>query len=424
MHAVASMDSGDAGSATPDAASQPELDAAASQPSQSPQLDAAAVMTPTPVADSGKPDQDARTQLDAGGGTVVVEPEPKHEADASMPAVCPQAQAAKQVKVSAYEAGALVIPSFTANRAGVTSAMVGQRVVWLFNMVDAQMAGWGSVQSLLSSPPHLDEPGPFVPLFPVGTVPDGYQVSIGSALALNDREALIFFASSRWFATGQPGLARIAVDQPAAQIVRAAGALFTEAVVPDGGTAPWQPIFMTGAVAADEPDGTYVYVYGCQADPDVMAEQSGGAQASPCRVARVPSANVSFGASYRFWNGKTWGVDVHKASVVMTGVTSPLSVSYNKYLGKYLAVHTLLVNTVALQIADRPEGPWKLLSKFPTMESTVAFRTTVNAVEHPELRDACQQVTYISYVKPWSSTPDAGIADLHYDTRLVRLQFE
>jgi hypothetical protein len=247
---------------------------------------------------------------------------------------------------------------------------------------------------------------------------------MGSAFALNDREALIFFAASRWFATDQPGLARIAVDQPAAQIVRASGTLFPEAVVPDGGTAPWKPNFMTGAFVGDEPDGKYVYVYGCQANPDVMAEQSGGAQASPCRVARVPTANVSAGASYRFWNGKTWGTDAHNASVVITGVISPLSVSYNKYLGKYLAVHTRLLNAVALQIADRPEGPWKLLSKFPTLESTVAYRTTINAVEHAELRDACQQVTYVSYIKPWSSTPDAGAADLHYETRLVRLQLE
>jgi hypothetical protein len=152
-----------------------------------------------------------------------------------------------------------------------------------------------------------------------------------------------------------------------------------------------------------------------------MAEQSGGALAGPCRLARVARANVTEGASYRYWNGWTWVADVQKAVVVIAGVNGEISVSYNNYLGKYLATHTQVPNAIALQIADHPWGPWKMVAKVPTMESTIGFRTTFRAFELPELRDACHQVTYVSYVKPWATSTDAG-TDVHYDTRLMRLQ--
>jgi hypothetical protein len=422
MHAVPAGDAGQQPPRDAGSMSTPALDAAMDSGSRV-QMDAGMQMVPVvPTRDAGRPESDA--SVDAGGGNVVMPPEPKHEEDSGTPTpVCPHAKDPTMVQVSPFEAGALVIPPFTADRAGIVSTMVGQRVLWLFTLSGAQMAGWGSRQSLLSSPPHLEEPGPFVPLLPAGTVPDGSEVAIGSVLALNDREAWFFFAATRWFTLENVGLARIGVDQASAQIVRASGELFPQPAVPDGGSAPWRPAFMTGAIAVEETAGNFVYLYACQANPDVMDEQPGGAQANPCRLARVLRAGVAQGASYRYWNGWTWVADVQKASVVIHGVQTELSVSYNNYLSKYLAVHTQVPNSIVLQIADHPWGPWKMLTKFPTMESTAGFRTTLRANEHPELRDACHQVTYVSYVKPWATSQDAG-TDLHYETRLMRLQLD
>ena len=76
------------------------------------------------------------------------------------------------------------------------------------------------------------------------------------------------------------------------------------------------------------------------------------------RLARVPEAAIEDPAQYRYFDGKDWVPDPAAAVPVLDGKVSELSVQWNAYLGRFVAMYTDAGNSIVMRQADRPEGPW------------------------------------------------------------------
>jgi len=398
------------------AGSDDDRDAAANGGGEMPQagssgLGAAAGAVGTTAGEGGVAAGSGGVLAGAGGSGGVPDPGP---------APCTHPTDLAQVTLSTSEVGELAIPSWVSQRTLAASAPVRDRVLLVFSVPNGTgMSAWGTAQGLLASPPRLDEQGPLVPLFDASAVPANRLVSIGSAVPDGDSALVYFLATTPFLTVDGEGIARLPRNGNRAEVLRGAGALFPAASGTD--SAPWRPIFGSGAVVVTEGDVDYVYVYGCQPNPGNPDEAQNGLHASPCRIARVPRNDAATGESYRYWTGMTWSADVSQAAVVLDHASSGLSVSYNAYLAKYLAVHSD-VNSVVVRWADRPEGAWNMLGKFDTIMATGAFGSTFGAVELPALRDACQRVTYVSYGTTLSAPTASDPMAVDFASRFVRVE--
>jgi hypothetical protein len=103
------------------------------------------------------------------------------------------------------------------------------------------------------------------------------------------------------------------------------------------------------------------------------------------RLARVPAASILNLAAYEYWDGSGWTLGKPaEAEPVINGPASEMSVQWNDYLGKYLAMYTDGPGNVVLRTAEEPQGPWS------------AAETVVSS-------NAIPGGTYAPYVHPWSS---------------------
>lgn len=322
------------------------------------------------------------------------------------------------MKLATSEVGELSIPSWVDQRALAATAFVKDRVLLVFTVPGRSgMAAWGGVADLSSSPPRLTEQSPYLPLFDSNAIPADRSFSVGSAVSDGD-SALVYFASSRGFDIDAAGIGRVSLEANTADVLRAAGALFP----PQANDPAWRPAFVNGALVVTEGDVDYVYVYGCQPNPDNADEAGGGVHAAPCRLARVPRPDAATAESYRYWSGSDWSEDVASAAVVIDHTSGGLSVSYNSYVGKYLAVNSTPGNSVVVRWADRPEGPWSALGEFSTVMASGGFGTTFGALELTGLRDSCQRVTYISYTTSVSAPTASDANAVDFATRFVRVE--
>jgi len=403
--------------------SGPERGDAGEPPGRDASMDAGLDATPPQVTiDAGTVDAavahdaalDAATEIDDAAAM---------PADAE-PAGCVPAADPEQVQVHAGELGALAVSDLREPRAG-PAVRIGERVLWTFWAADSSLAVWSDVPAEpLSATPALHAAVPPLPLLAAVAVPANTTASIASALAVSESEALIYFAAFYIFELQGVGLARIGLDASQAELIHAAGELFRYPPPADPqAPAPWRPRFYVGAFVHAEPDDTYVYVYACDPNPAAPDEQAGGQSADPCRLARAPLAQASDGAAYRYWNGADWDSSVDAARPVITGVSGRLSVSYNRYLERFVAVHTAgPTNRVTLRWADRPEGPFHPLGQFETLPATGAYGFTFEALEQPALRDECQRTLFVTYTLPLAPA-EAGGPDV-YESRLVRVELE
>jgi len=276
------------------------------------------------------------------------------------------------------------------------------------------MASWAQPAELWASPPSYAERGPFVPLFDADAVTIGFAANVASALDDGDG-ALLFFTAAKGFLVRGMGIARVRADMLRAETWRPA-APWT-GPDSDAGANAWQPNFISGAVRVREDGVDYVYLYGCGAKPDEPEESAGGAHESPCRLARVPRRELPSLDGARVWSGTAWVSDLSAAAVVLDHVTAVLSVSYNHYLQKYLALHSAPIDSIQLRWADRPQGPWHALGTATTLPSSGGFGTSFGAVEHPALRSDCEDVLYLSYTR--TPRADAGVS---YVTHFMRVE--
>jgi hypothetical protein len=147
------------------------------------------------------------------------------------------------------------------------------------------------------------------------------------------------------------------------------------------------------AVASTAPGG-WVYIVG-------IAEGQGEKSA---RLARVRTDRIGELAAYEYLVAATpsphWSSDPSRAGIVegLTGF-SEASIAYNRYLGGWLAVHSVgLDQKVRLCLAPEPWGPYRTIAEIGAPHQAFANAFCYAGKEHPELAEQGGKVIYITYV--------------------------
>ncbi len=305
---------------------------------------------------------------------------------------------------SVRDLGTVTTPITVVARDGGASGLVGQQLLWVFgdtlfnktaidgSHLRSNSAALGSLADPLNVREPVDANGaPYplltftgeeqayndrqvasnerVALWPVSIVPDSAQTALVFYLKLIVKPGVLNYTLLG------TGLAEI--DQGKTGAVRDPGLLFM---------AP-EPLFASAFV-----DGSLLYLYG---------SLNNGAKDLPFGVGRVPLDQVRDQSAYQFWTGARWVSDVTQSAAVLNNIPGDVSVTYNRYLKRYVAVHSaILSNQVLMQLADQPQGPWA--------EPIVLFtgRSPATGVDyagrqHPELAAADDGRTmFVSYYHP------------------------
>ena len=136
------------------------------------------------------------------------------------------------------------------------------------------------------------------------------------------------------------------------------------------------------------------------------------------KVARAPFDQALDRKAWRSYDGSRWSKDWKDAKVIM-GAAPMLSVHWNNYLKKYLAVHSAVWEQAIIRIntADRPEGPWsdsgEIFKELPPEDSD---GPTGGGMAHPALARKNGQVEYVTYQR--------GLGFFENETRLVEIVFQ
>lgn len=168
-----------------------------------------------------------------------------------------------------------------------------------------------------------------------------------------------------------------------------------ERIINDGLDILWkenEPHFAAAVLKVED----YLYLYGVVQDNDKVQK---------CYLARVNSKNIENIAEYEYYSNDGWTDDIKNASYLFTGMPNELSVSYNKYLNKYLAVHSLdLTGKIVARISDTPWGKWsdpfELFQVDIPDQKNLRYPTLIYAgKEHPYLSKNDGRTIYITYIE-------------------------
>jgi hypothetical protein len=163
-----------------------------------------------------------------------------------------------------------------------------------------------------------------------------------------------------------------------------------------------EPPFGSAAVIRDDT----LYVYGCETVDLVK----------PCKLARVPLAEVLDRRAWRYYAGEgRWSEDLSQARPVFHG-NDIMSIAYLPARDCYLAVYSEPLDTkVMLRTAPHPEGPWSApLFAFKGQAPNNKDAWIYDALGHAEFAEQDGLVQYISYSR------EMGMFD--FEVRLVTLE--
>lgn len=147
----------------------------------------------------------------------------------------------------------------------------------------------------------------------------------------------------------------------------------------------------------DQRDG-FVYIFG-------TVNESEGHRAY---VARAAPGDVDRPEAYEFFAGaERWSRDPSTGAPLFGGMPSEMSVSFNAYLGAYLAVHSLdLTGKIVARTARHPWGPWSDPVELwqvtpPTRQYPLpyAFPLIYAGKEHPQLSPDGGRTIYLTYIE-------------------------
>lgn len=123
------------------------------------------------------------------------------------------------------------------------------------------------------------------------------------------------------------------------------------------------------------------------------------------RMARVRKAAIADLAAYEYMAGSSqapsWSKKASDAVSVegLTDFPSELSVAYNRYLGGYLAVHSVgVTDRIRLSLAPKPWGPYRPIAEIGAPHRAFEKAFCYAGKEHPELAEQGGRVIYITYV--------------------------
>lgn len=154
-----------------------------------------------------------------------------------------------------------------------------------------------------------------------------------------------------------------------------------------------QPHFAAAVVKED----SFLYLYGVVQDKE-------GTQNS--YLARVEKNKIEDLGEYKYYTGAgNWSDNIKEAEVLFSGMPNELSVSYNNYLNKYLAVHSLdLTGKIVGRTAEKPWGPWsepvELYQVKVERKKELPYPILIYAgKEHPFLSKENGKIIYATYVE-------------------------
>ncbi|MGE5401577.1 MAG: DUF4185 domain-containing protein [Ignavibacteriales bacterium] len=156
-----------------------------------------------------------------------------------------------------------------------------------------------------------------------------------------------------------------------------------------------QPHF---ASAVLNPEGEYVYLYGVLQGDDKIQR---------CYLSRVKKDQISEPDKYEYLSGNSpdWSKSVDDAIPVFDGMPNEQSVSFNKYLGKYLAVHSFdLSGKIVARTSDTPWGPWSGMEELwqvrvNSHEELPYPRLIYAGKEHPAISGGNGKTIYVTYIE-------------------------
>lgn len=177
---------------------------------------------------------------------------------------------------------------------------------------------------------------------------------------------------------------------------------FERLLAPDNTTLFWKGDVPGYGVFVEACDDGYVYLW--------------GSFWTGMYLARVRPENITDLASYEYLvEAPTlkepsveprWGSAYNPRCVLYDSVPNEMSAAYNSYLGKYVAVHTLLrENKIVMRTAPKITGPWsepKLIYRPKRTDGKDIFNA---GKEHPELQGQGGKVMYITYVNSAEYAP-------------------
>jgi hypothetical protein len=234
-----------------------------------------------------------------------------------------------------------------------------------------------------------------IPLEP-GEDPDWVRIWCLHGVALGDK-VYLYYIKVRMLESG-PFPVNFEVAGSGLAVGTKDSLVFSRVAAPNDGLF-WkagQPQFGS-AVLRDGPGG-YVYLYGVVQGADWVQR---------CSVARVRPGEIEKISEYEYYAGpgKQWIDQAGKAAPLFTGAPNELSVSYNAYLGSYLAVHSLdLSGDIVGRTSPSPWGPWseafRLAHVDVQRDPSLPYTPWVYAgKEHPELSDEGGKVIYVTYIQ-------------------------
>jgi len=169
----------------------------------------------------------------------------------------------------------------------------------------------------------------------------------------------------------------------------------------------------TAGAHAPHPDG-YIYIYGVK---------NPGAQLV---VARVEDIDFEDFTKWTYWDGSTWGNDVHKCAALIPAVSNEMSMSYmDDGSGRVIACYQRNnSNSVYVQVGKTPFGPFfpeKKIWDTPETYDDIDFYT-YNAKAYPYLSNPGELL--ISYnVNSFDFEKKIKIHPYHLRPRFITLKY-
>jgi len=170
---------------------------------------------------------------------------------------------------------------------------------------------------------------------------------------------------------------------------------FRRLPAPDGGELWWPasgPVF--GAAVAEDRAAGWLYVLG-------VRERAGAKEAL---LARVRPAQIADRSAYAYYAGPPvaprWSPSPDEAAPVEgLGGFSEASLSWNDYLGGWLATHSVgIEERVRLCLAASPWGPYRSIGEIGARHQAFANAFCYAGKEHPHMAKEGGRVVYVTYV--------------------------
>lgn len=143
-------------------------------------------------------------------------------------------------------------------------------------------------------------------------------------------------------------------------------------------------------------EGEYIYMYGVIQREDRIQRSY---------LARVKKDSIEDLSAYEYFSDEKWVKNIDLVTPLFSGMPNEFSVSYNEYLGKYLAVHSLdLSGKIVARVADKPWGKWsepfELFQVKTEDDEKLRYPRLIYAgKEHPYYSKENGKIIYITYIE-------------------------